>query len=205
MAVRARISQDLHDEVGATLSSIHVYSSVASKAMEKDAQKAKEALTHINQNTRQVMENMSDIVWAINTGQVGETALEIKLKNYGYELLTPLNIRCIYWIDKDADKRLVNIEARKNVLLIVKEAMNNIAKYSEATEAMVKLEFRNRNLQLEIGDNGKGFNEKGNRSGNGLHNMRRRSETMGGSFVIRSETNKGTMLHVNIPITSISD
>jgi nitrate/nitrite-specific signal transduction histidine kinase len=203
--VRARISQDLHDEVGAALSSIHVFSSVASKAIEKDTQKAKEALTQINQNTRQVMENMSDIVWAINTGQVGETALETKLKNYGYELLTPLNIQCIYWVDKDADKKIVNIEARKNVLLIVKEAMNNIAKYSQATEAMVKLEFRNRNLHLEIADNGKGFEENGNRSGNGLNNMRKRTESLGGIFSLSSEKNKGTALYCTIPLTNISD
>ncbi|HET9279010.1 MAG TPA: two-component regulator propeller domain-containing protein [Flavitalea sp.] len=205
MAVRARISQDLHDEVGAALSSIHVYSSVASKAMDKDTQRAKEALTQINQNTRQVMENMGDIVWAINIGDAGDTSFEAKVKNYGYELLTPLNIQCIYWIDKDVDKRLVNIEARKNVLLIVKEAMNNIAKYSEATEAMVKLEFRNKSLRLEIADNGRGFNEGSNRSGNGLHNMRKRSESLGGSFELSSEKSKGTILRFAIPITNISD
>lgn len=205
MKVRARISQDLHDEVGAALSSIHVYSSVASKAMDKDTQRAKEALTQINQNTRQVMENMGDIVWAINTGDAGETAFEAKVKNYGYELLTPLNIQCVYWINKDVDKRLVNIEARKNVLLIVKEAMNNIAKYSEATEAMVKLEFLNKNLRLEIADNGKGFNEVSSRSGNGLYNMRKRSESLGGSFELSSEKSKGTVLRFAIPITNISD
>jgi hypothetical protein len=65
-AIRSKISQDLHDELGATLSSIHIYSSVATKAMEKDADTTKDALLQINENTRQVMENMSDIVWAIN-------------------------------------------------------------------------------------------------------------------------------------------
>lgn len=205
MRVRARISQDLHDEVGAALSSIHVYSSVATKAMGKDAEKAREALTHINQNTRQVMENMSDIVWAINTGDVGETALEAKLKNYGYELLSPLNIRCTYWIDKETDKKLVNIEARKNILLIVKEAMNNIAKYSIATEAVVKLEFHHKFLHLEIGDNGKGVDQVNNRQGNGLHNMRQRAEVLGGTFLFNSEKDKGTVVQCKIPLTNIRD
>jgi signal transduction histidine kinase len=151
------------------------------------------------------MENMGDIVWAINTGQVGETTLEAKLKNYGYELLTPLNIQCVYWIDKEADKKIANIEARKNVLLIVKEAMNNIAKYSEATEAMVKLEFRSRNLHLEIADNGRGLEEKGNRSGNGLNNMRKRTESLCGVFFLNSEKNRGTSIRCTIPLTNISD
>ena len=94
--MRTRISQDLHDEVGATLSSIHVYSSVASKLISQDTAKAQDALKQINLNTRQVMENMNDIVWAMNNGNPGEISLESKLKNYGYELLTPFNIVCHY-------------------------------------------------------------------------------------------------------------
>ena len=57
-----------------------------------------------------------------------------RLKNYGYDLLTPLNIKCVYQIDKEAEKKLVNMEARKNILLIAKEAINNIGKYSQGTE-----------------------------------------------------------------------
>ncbi|HXR80378.1 MAG TPA: triple tyrosine motif-containing protein, partial [Saprospiraceae bacterium] len=92
MAVRAKISRDLHDEVGSVLSSIHVYSSVAKKAMEKNTQVTKDALQVIHDNSRQVMENMSDIVWAINSADEGGLSLEKKIKNYGFELLTPQNI-----------------------------------------------------------------------------------------------------------------
>ena len=205
LAMRTKISQDLHDEVGATLSSIHVYSSVAAKTMEVDSGKAKDALQQINENTRQVMENMSDIVWAINANNMGGTTLAGKLKNYGYELLTPLNIQCIYRIDKEAEKKLVNIEARKNILLIAKEAMNNIAKYSNATEAMVRLEFAGKNLQLEITDNGKGLAPNNNRVGNGLNNMKNRTESLGGLFRFSSAENKGTAVRCSIPLTSISD
>jgi signal transduction histidine kinase len=205
LTMRTKISQDLHDEVGATLSSIHVYSSVATKTMLNDPEKSLNALQHINENTRQVMENMNDIVWAIKTNQSGESTLEGKLKNYGYELLTPLNIQCIYWIDKEAEKKLVNMEARKNILLIAKEAMNNIAKYSKATEAMVRLEFINRNLQLEITDNGKGFDAGNDRSGNGLFNMQQRSEALGGTLNVSSAEKNGTSIICRIPIANISD
>ena len=204
-ALRSKISQDLHDEIGATLSSIHVYSSVASKAITKDPAKSLDALQHINENTRHVMENMSDIVWAINTDNFGETSLEGKLKNYGYELLTPLSIQCIYWVDKTIDKRLMNIEARKNILLISKEAMNNIAKYSDATQAMVKLEFAGKSLLLEIADNGKGISDVDQRTGNGLHNMKQRTESLGGQFRVNSSKNEGTIIRCSIPITNISD
>jgi ligand-binding sensor domain-containing protein len=205
MTIRTKISQDLHDEIGSALSSIHVYSSVAARSMEKDPPKAKEALSHINENTRQVMESMSDIVWAINTGRLGETTLEVKLKNYGYELLTPLNIQCYYLIDKEAEKKLVNIEARKNLLLIAKEAMNNIAKYSGASEVTVRLEFTGKMLVLAITDNGKGIGNLDNRAGHGLNNMKQRAEALGGELLIISGQENGTSVQCEIPFTTISD
>jgi hypothetical protein len=203
--MRSRISRDLHDEVGSTLSSIHVYSSLAAKAMEKNPDATRDALKQINTNSKQVMENMSDIVWAINTGKNGEISLEKKLKNYGFELLTPLGIITRYMIDHEAEKKLVHIEARKNVLLIAKEAMNNIARYSKATETSIQLELTGHQLQLKIADNGVGFNVKNGRKGNGLYNMQKRTENMGGKFEVSSEADQGTIICCRIPIANISD
>ena len=201
---RNRIAQDLHDDIGATLSSIHVYSSVASKVATQDKEKLTEALHQIKENTRQVMENMSDIIWAIKANQTGDLSFENKLKNYGYELLSPLNIRCSYLINKNAEERLVNVEARKNILLIAKEAMNNIAKYSQATDVTIRLESSNGNLLLEIADNGKGFDENRN-FGNGLHNMQQRGKDLGGELAINSKKESGTSVLFTVPIAKISD
>ena len=202
---RNRIAQDLHDDVGATLSSIHVYSSVASRALTYDNEKLTEALQHIKENTRQVMENMGDIIWAINANQAGDLSFENKLKNYGYELLSPLNIRCAYLVNKKAEEKLVNIEARKNILLIAKEAMNNIAKYSLATDVKIRLECLEQELLLEIADNGKGFDEKQRQFGNGLHNMQQRGKELGGHLVINSKKESGTSVLFTVPIANISD
>ena len=205
LAMRTRISKDLHDEVGATLSSIHIYSSVASKTLETDTGKSLAALDHIRENTKQVMENLNDIVWAVKAGRPDEYSLESKLKNYGYELLTPLNIHCEYRVDANAEKKLTSMEARRNILLIAKEAMNNIAKYSGATRAFVQLAAKGNNLELEISDNGKGMDPGNKRGGNGLFHMRERSRAMGGQLEIRSEPAKGTSVLCTIPMTSISD
>ncbi len=201
---RNRIARDLHDEVGSALSSIYVYASAADKAMEKSRDVAKDILQKISINTRLVMENMSDIVWAINTGMDGQMTLEEKLKSYGYELLTPLGINCSYVIDPAVERQLGNIEARKNVLLIAKESMNNIAKYSEATDSMVKVALQNGSLKLEISDNGKGFTPSARRSGNGLFNMQRRTEAFGGSFHLETAESRGTRIECLIPLTNIS-
>ena len=201
-AIRSKLSRDLHDEVGATLSSIHIYSSVASKAMNGDAGKAQDALKQINVNTRQVMENMNDIVWAMHTGTKGEITFENKLKNYGYELLTPLNIHCTYQIDRDAERLLTNIEARKNILLITKEAINNVAKHSGATQASISLKITGKELCLAIDDNGKGLENRKN--GNGFQNMKNRAEALGG-YLNFCANGKGTHVECSIPITSIRD
>jgi signal transduction histidine kinase len=200
-----KVSRDLHDDIGATLSSIHVYSSVAAKAMEKDADKAKDALQHINENARLVMENMSDIVWAMKSSDNNEYSVEGKLKNYGYELLTPLGINCLYQIDKSAENKITNMDARKNILLITKEAMNNMAKYSGATEAAVIIKSANEELLLSISDNGKGFKLNGEVTGNGLLHMKQRTESMQGKFSIESGMGNGTIITCRFPLTTISD
>jgi signal transduction histidine kinase len=205
LAMRAKISQDLHDEVGAILSSIQVYSSIASRAIYKEPEKAVDALHYIHKNANHVMENMSDIVWAINTGNTGNISLSGKLKDFGYEILTPLNINCDYKIDKEAENKLVNMEVRKNILLIAKEAMNNIAKHSHATETTVKLNFNAHYLELEISDNGIGLSKENGRSGNGLVNMEKRATALRGLFSIYSEPNRGTRILCKIPIARISD
>ena len=202
--LRSKISRDLHDEVGATLSSIQVYSSVAGKAMTKEPEKASDALHHIFENTTQAMENMNDIVWAINTQQTGNASLSGKLKNYGYEILTPRNISCIYKVDPETEKKLANIEARRNILLIAKEAMNNVARHSGASEMIIELTADDINMFLKLTDDGNGIPEQ-QRAGNGLLNMKKRTEALGGQFQITSEVQKGTTIFCSIPLTNISD
>jgi ligand-binding sensor domain-containing protein len=205
MAVRARISRDLHDEVGSALSSIHVYSAVAEKSMDRQPQATRDALKVIHDSAKQVMENMGDIVWAINTGPNSEISLEKKLKNYGFELLTPIGIVTTYSIDPAVEQLLTQIEARKNVLLIAKEAMNNIARYSQATEATIAVNIADHQLRLHITDNGIGFDAADHKSGNGLYNMQKRTTTLGGVFTMETSPGGGTRILCHIPITSIRD
>jgi two-component sensor histidine kinase len=204
-SLRNKISQDLHDDVGASLSSIQIYSAVAEKEMKDNPEKAKEIVQQINQNSRQVMENMSDIVWAIHSApREGET-LAGRIKNYGYDLLSQKNIECKYMIDANAEKKLQMPDARKNVLLIVKEALNNIAKYSGASQAQVQISLDGPDLYCRISDNGKGFEITEAHGGNGLYNMKQRAEALGGSFKISSTKNEGMSIECRIPIANISD
>lgn len=203
-SVRGKISRDLHDDIGASLSSIHFNSSLAEKEVIENPKKATEILQQINKSSRHVIENISDIIWA-NTDKKDTSTLAGRIKNYGYDLLSQQNIECRYIIDPQVEKRLSNPEARRNILLIVKEALNNIAKYSQSDFVEIRIAVNGIHLNVDISDNGKGFDINSSAAGNGLVNMEKRTKSLGGKFSIQSAPGKGTSVKCTIPLPNISD
>ncbi len=204
-ADRSRIARDLHDEIGSTLSSIHIYSSVAERMMHSDPEKTKQFLGQININIRSVMENMNDIIWAMKTGDQEGVLLSNKIKNLGFELLDAKNISCRYEIESTADHANLDIDLRRNILLIIKESLNNIVKYSQASEVILKINITGKLLNVSITDNGKGFDMETIQKGNGLKNIQYRVRQCCGNVNITSGHNAGTSITCNFPIPSISD
>ena len=204
-SVRTQISRDLHDDIGASLSSINIYSSVAESEVKENPDKAREIIRQINRNSRQVMENISDIVWANRINRTEDDTLSSRIRNYGYELLSHKGIDGTYEIDPLIEKKLSGPDARKSVLLIIKEAVNNIAKYSEATEASIKIGMEGSDLNIIIEDNGKGFEMDQMRKGNGLIHMKQRAEALGGALTIMGGRGSGTFIKARIPLANISD
>ncbi len=203
--MRQKISQDLHDDIGASLSSLQIYSAIAEETVVRNPTKAKEMVQKIALQSRQLMENMNDIVWSMKSLNDAGTSLEVKIKNYGSELLIDKNINFNYIIEAQADAALTSINTRKNILLVIKEAMNNIAKYSKATTAELQLVIKNKHLYLYIMDNGIGFNMSNNLSGNGLKNMQQRIEELKGTLTINTLPLDGCTLEATIPLATIND
>ncbi len=203
--VQSRISKDLHDDIGSSLSSLQIYSSLATKLLDKNPEEAKKLLQHIAENAEEVMENMSHIVWAMQDQDKVEYSLEARIKNIGYNLLTIKDIRCYYTICKEAEAACKGQEIRKNIILITKEAINNIAKYSEATEATVSLSATKNHIVLSIHDNGNGFNTNEPPTGNGLKNIQTRTAGLGGIVLIQSAIGSGVTITCTLPVTNISD
>ena len=198
--MQSRISKDLHDDVGSSLSSLHIYSSLATKLMDKNPEEVKKLLQHIAENTDEVMENMSHIVWAMQDQDKGEYSLEARIKNIGYNLLTIKDIRCYYTICKQAEAACKGQGLRKNIILITKEAINNIAKYSQAISATVSLSATGNLIHLSIQDDGTGFNTIHQQAGNGLKNIASRATSLGGTAVIKSEIGCGTTVTCTFPV-----
>jgi signal transduction histidine kinase len=204
-ALKNSISQDLHDDVGASLSSLHIYSSLAEKMVEENPAKAKELLRQITANTLDVMDNMGDIVWAMKPQTGDEQSLEARIKNYGTSLLTAQEIPCTYHISKTVDTAVKNMEARKNILLIIKEALNNIAKYSRAGMASVSVQEEKEAIAVTITDNGVGFDPAAAKKGNGLVNIQARCAALKGSCSITTSPGNGCIIRCLLPLTIIRE
>ena len=204
MEIKQKISQDLHDDIGASLSSLQIYGTIAERTFKQNPEKAMEMLEKISVQSKTLMETMSDIVWSMKTNDSKTATLEVKVKNYSVELLEDLNIDFSFHIAAAAEIALQNATARKNVLLIIKEALNNIAKYSKASKAKLFIDIVGKQLDLRITDNGIGFDtSQKNAAGNGLQNMKNRAIELGGNLVIESVAGAGTTLLARLPLKSL--
>lgn len=194
---RNKITADLHDDIGSTLSSLQINSVVAGELIEKqkimDAQKV---LKNIENQSRKLSENMSDIVWSLKPNKDSLMTLSTRIRNIASEILGSTDINYNINIDETIDEEITNFSIKKNIILIVKEALNNAVKYSKANEISIEFKKDEANHILEIKDNGTGFDETG-KTGNGVGNMKKRTLEMNGIFNLQSKT--GTMIKILIP------
>jgi ligand-binding sensor domain-containing protein/two-component sensor histidine kinase len=211
-AIRNKIAQDLHDNVGSTLSSISVYSQVARiyhgqhKTAELDT-----ALEKISATSSEMISELNDTVWAINPRNDNMEVILQRMESFSRPLLATREIG--FRLDYDRQLPLINLEMeqRKNFYLIYKEAVNNILKYADCRQVAVEVRQKGRSIILRIQDDGRGFDlsktSEGYKSsdvyggGNGLKNMQLRAREMKGSLQISSAPGKGTTVHLTFPIT----
>ncbi len=196
---RDRIAADLHDDIGATLSSISIYSdSAAQKLRLGDHQRAVKLLEQIGSNARTTMNTMSDIVWAINPVNDDNRHLIAKMESFASTLLQSKGMEFDFNIAKVNPSGELPPGARKSIFMIFKEAINNSAKYSGATRVRVELEENEQGWKMSINDNGCGFNPDNVKSGNGLRNIRNRAKESRGVIFIHSDSS-GTSVSLKIP------
>ncbi len=201
---RNRIASDLHDDIGAALSSIHIYSMVAVKKHKKGAE-IEDLLLKIKEASAGLLERMSDIIWSINPEHEKLRDLKLRIKTFAADLLFPLGISINYDFEEMDDELHIAVLVRKNIYLTCKEIINNIAKHSTATQVKLCLKQKNNNLYCTFTDNGRGFETLKPTPGNGLKNMKRRIEDVGGNFNYSSEAGSGTEVEFSVPLTNIRD
>lgn len=199
--LRAKIARDLHDEMGSTLTSINIISTVAMGEKQEAGQLA-QYFRKIKDHSGRMMESMSDMVWAINPVNDNFDKVVLRMKEFAAELLEPARISYYFTEDGLEDNTFLNLEQRKDIYMIFKEAINNVVKYSGATEVNIILRRNGNLLRMVIADNGRGFDVSRSNSGNGLKNMHTRAEEMGATIRVESVPGTGTSIQLELPLTA---
>lgn len=198
-AIRNDIAKDLHDEVGANLSNITLFLALIKQKITNDDKETKRLVEKINIFSQASQDAMSDIVWMINTKNDQFDNLSIKMKDYASSLSEDIPMKVNFHIDPALNKVKMGMIQRKNIYLFFKESFNNAIKYSNATSINIQANLKDRMIQLEIMDNGIGFEVHSPKQGNGLVNMRKRAAQLNGEVRIVSEMGKGTSILLKCP------
>jgi ligand-binding sensor domain-containing protein/signal transduction histidine kinase len=196
--LRNRISRDLHDEVGSTLSSIGFLSSMALNDVGTNNAKALRTLSSISDSSHKMLDAMNDIIWSIQPQNDTLNNIIARMISFASEILEARKISLHYNIENDIKHLHLGLAVRHDFYVIFKEAVNNLAKYSEATEAYISLKYLHPYLVLSINDNGKGFDIQCVKNGNGLRNMESRAKKMGAEYQLHSVQGKGTTITLQI-------
>lgn len=195
--MRTRIAMDLHDDIGATLSSISMLTHIAELS---DATTAKEFLQGIGENSRALIDRMDDIVWSLKPNNDSLEKIFYRLCQYAAPLMNAKNIVFETNFGNDALQKKIDMNRRQNIYLIAKEAINNLLKYSGCSKAALELMVEHGEIVLRVTDNGRGISEGKLREGNGLLNMKKRADEIGALLSINSNSGTGTRVELRVKI-----
>jgi len=195
--LRNKISTDLHDDIGSTLSSISILSEVA---LGEKEQKSKRILGEINERSHQLMEKMDDIVWSISSKNDTVGSLFIRIQQFASTVLEAKDIDYEVRVPDAVKEMKLDMQRRQHIYLILKEAVNNLIKYSGCKMACINADYAGGLLNIEIADNGRGFDTKIASSGNGLQNMHKRASAIRGHLLIASAPGSGTRIILSVEI-----
>jgi len=200
---RERIIADLHDDVGGGLSSIRMMSDLmVQKGNSADSSSFAAVGQKISSTARDIAQRMHTIIWSLNAENDTLENFSEYVRQYGVSFFENTGITFKYdSVDFPADKKLSGV-LRKNLFLIIKEAFHNIIKHSGADKVTVNITMDRTILFIEIVDNGKGM-QAGEQpvsigSGNGLKNMKKRMDEIGGN--IRFHAVNGMAIHISVTV-----
>jgi signal transduction histidine kinase len=199
--IRNKVARDLHDDMGSTLSTINILSAMAKSKLNNDAVKTSEYISKISENSQRMMEAMDDIVWSIKPANDSMQRIAARMREFATSVLEAKNIEPEFIFDEKVYDVKLDMEARRDFFLVFKEAVNNAAKYSNATHVTVRLATEEKMLLMNVTDNGAGFDvPAAAMAGNGLGNMQKRADALNAKLVIQSQPGNGTIVKLSVPV-----
>jgi signal transduction histidine kinase len=205
---RSRIARDVHDQLGARLTSISFQGSIAKCSLNDPAEIEKQ-IEQMSASAREAVSSLHEIVWAVDPQNDSLEGLVAHISQQVEELFGNSTINCEVMIPEPIPPVHLSASVRHNLFLAIMEAANNAAKHSQATRVSVQVLPREKQLEILVADNGRGFEvaavmgggkNLSRRKGNGLSNMRERLESVGGRFKITSDPKQGTTIHLSVAL-----
>jgi signal transduction histidine kinase len=199
---RARIARDIHDQLGASLTQV----SLLGEMVESDKNSPGEVEAHarqISHTARDTARALDEIVWTVNPSNDTLEGLVNYICKYAQEYLAVAGLRYRLDVPAQLPPVVITPEVRHNVFLAAKEAITNIVRHARATSAFIRLRLEPGSFTLEIQDDGRGIPDLAEKlagSRNGLRNMVKRMEDIGGAFTVRAAAEGGTIICLNVPI-----
>lgn len=182
--LRLQIASNLHDDVGSLLTQIGMQSELLQAKVYQGKEEEKE-LSKMTENSHAAISTMSDVVWSIDSRQDHLSDLLDRMKDYAIDLLSKKSIKLTFHQNEDMqDTQTLSPQFRQSVYLIFKEAINNVAKHSNATEVKVNIEAKRQSFKMLVSDNGSIDKSKNRLPGQGLKNMQMRADKMGAKLYL---------------------
>jgi signal transduction histidine kinase len=195
---RSRIAQDLHDDLGSSLTRISLLSELLRADKDNPSQVALHA-SKLALSANQTVRALEEIVWAVRPGSDTLQSLVDYITHFAGELFAGSPTRCRQDVPAELPARPLPPDVRHNIFLIVKETLTNVLKHAGATEVHLEVKAGPQTLEIVIADNGKGFNPTAAVAGgqrNGLSNMKRRAEAVGGKLTLTSTPDQGVRMEL---------
>ncbi len=197
---RARISQDMHDDIGAGLTKIAMISEAPVKSNDK-VNESGERMARVASSAREMISRLNVIVWALNPKNDNLDGLIAYSRRYFGEYLDNMGISFTTDVPDAIPEISLSPDTRRNLFYAMQEAIHNAVKHGACSEIILGVRILLQRLEISITDNGKGFDiTKIADGGNGLLNMKKRAEDLGASFEIQSSPGKGTVIKLIVKI-----
>lgn len=197
--VRTRIASDLHDDIGSGLSQIAILSEVTRRRFDDNNSQIVQELKNIAGASRELVDSMSDIVWAVNPRKDYLGDLVQRMRRFASDVLAARKIEFRFESEMADHELKLSPDIKRHVFLIFKEAINNIVRHSNCTDVDISLKVEANSLVMQISDNGKGFDLPETTHGHGLKNMRQRTAEMNGILNVQSYLQQGTKVNLKVP------
>jgi signal transduction histidine kinase len=191
---RVRISKEIHDDLGSSITSISLLTEVLKTKVDITAVPE---IAKISTTSARMVDSLNEIVWALNIQNDTLNSLVAFIRKYARDFLQDTEIKLVFEENVLQDFTLQG-NVRRSIYLVVKEAINNVVKHAEAKQVKLHITADTNKLMIIIEDDGKGINvAKKSIFGNGLKNMAQRIEDIGGTF--RMYQSKGTVIDIEYP------